>query len=136
MDKILESDHPIAASHSAITVDLSTYHLLEGHAFYFRAVYFDEAIHLTYLVCPPISASNHYANEEERYWICGEVVDDIGTEYMYKGGAYGLWKIAPCTDGIMSFGPLPHKNAEILSFKIGVLKGETENEFRFSLLLR
>lgn len=121
---------PIGASDRAVLVDLSSTFLAE-YTFYFSVVYFDEAIRLRYLISPDISTKNG----RDRFRIYAEVQDNIGSEYLFMGGAYGLWKFAPCTDGVLTFSPLPPEGAEILSFTIKAWQRDETGEFRFSLLL-
>lgn len=113
MSKPTRDSEPIGASNRDIFVDLSS-NFLNKHTFYFSVVYFDEAIRLKYLISPPVSMKK----DEEQFWIDAEVRDDIGSQYLSGGGAYGLWKFAPCTDGTLTFSPLPPEGSEILSFTI------------------
>ena len=121
---------PIAASNKAILIDLSS-SLLTGHIFYFRVLYFDEVMRLLYLISPPVSEKNQQV--EGRFSIYGEAQDEFGNQYDFAGGAYGLWSFTPCTEGILSFTPLPKEGSEILTFMIEVSKGEERSEFSFTV---
>lgn len=131
MLKSASDSEPIGASNRAILVDLSSNFLAE-HTFYFSIVYFDEAIRLRYLISPAVSTEDSKA----RFWIDAEVRDDIGSQYYFMGGAYGLWNFAPCTDGVLTFSPLPPESAGLLSFTIRACRGNETIDFSFSLLLK
>lgn len=120
------TSEPIAASNPAILIDLSS-NLLSGHTFYFRVLYFDEYMRLLYLISPPVSG---------RLSLYGEAKDEFGNQYDFVGGAYGLWRFAPCTEGVLSFMPLPKEGSEILTFRIEVRQGEERGEFSFAVLLK
>ena len=97
------------------------------------SIYFDEAIRLKYLISPPISENRQEIKES--FSISGEAHDDLGNQYIFSGGAYGLLEFAPCTDGVLSFSPLPIKDAESLTFLIEVRNGDNIGSIDFTVSL-
>ena len=87
MPKRGAAPEPIAANNSAFLCRLSS-NLLTGYPFYFSGLYFDEYIRLGYAVSPHVKGLLS---------IYAEAQDDLGNHYDFRGGAYGLWRFAPCT---------------------------------------
>lgn len=106
---------------------------LADYNFHFSSIGFDEAIHLSYFINPPMSRKPE--GERNDFFISAEVSDDIGNEYMFLGGAHGLSPSAPCTNGTLSFSPLPKEGAVSLEFIITVLKGDVEVQEKFTVPL-
>lgn len=106
---------------------------LPGYSFHFSSVGFDEAIHLSYFVTPPIS--ENVEGKRGDFFISADAYDDIGNQYTFTGGAHGTSLSAPCTNGELSFSPLPKDGAERISFTVTVLKGQMEVREEFAVPL-
>jgi hypothetical protein len=126
------NEEHISGKRESILIDLTS-DFLAGYSFHFSALYFDEAIRLKYLVSPPVSG---YVQEEgDEFSIWGEAQGNDGNQYNFSGGAYGLLESAPCTDGVLSFLPLPQETTESIEFSIKARKGEKIGEVTFRVSL-
>jgi hypothetical protein len=127
------NEERINGMRESILVDLTS-NFLAGYSFHFTAIYFDEAIRLKYLVSPPVSGYDLEKDYEFSIW--GDAQDNDGNQYTFNGGAYGLSESAPCTDGVLSFVPLPHETAESIEFSIKARKGEKTGAVTFVVPMR
>jgi len=112
----------------------TTVELIEGYKFYFSSVNFDTAMRLRYVTFPPVSEDSQTL--EDVFFIDGDAQDDCGTPYTFVGGAHGLSESSPCTDGVLSFSPLPDKNAKRITFAIYAQKGDEKGSCEFTVLVK
>lgn len=105
-------------SQSSIPINQTFEDVLFTYKFHFIRLYTDKfAIRIEYKCTPPIPLPEESSTMLPYATFWGHGVDNLGNEYQSVGGAFGLSDDRESTQGVLSFSPLPDKDATSIKFR-------------------